>query len=109
MVLVCSWADTPESSSSSGDDDPVLDVDPYVFVCSREASGVEHFERIADITDFRDVPKGLTQELWRANRVDLWIPTKDLAEQMLECILADISSLVKVRWGTAATIKISGA
>lgn len=108
LVMRCSWSEV-DASSSSGDGDPTTTISPEVFVCSREACGTENFERVALPADFVDLGVDATAPIWRTSRLDLWLPTKDLADALIQAVVADVQAVVELQWGRRALIVVSGA
>lgn len=86
-------------------------LDKNVFVVLREGdTPIPHFSRVALPVEFSSIPTtpGLPNTEYRASTVDLYLPSKALADQVVTAVVQDIQDLLTRKYGRRFTYKLDG-
>ena len=85
-------------------------VDKNVFVVLQDAGEVQHFTRVALPAEFSTLTTTPGDEgtEFRTNRVDLYLPSKQLADEMVPAVAQDIQDLLGLKYGRRFTIRLDG-
>lgn len=98
------------SSSSSSAGDPTNGLsDPRIFKVMDHQYGdltVIEFLSVCQPRDILDL--GPTGSPRRVDQIDLIVPSKDLADQMVEVLAQDVLELAEYQWGTKMRLLLSG-
>lgn len=96
----------PESGTQ---DRYVLDQNVFVVLLDGAAS-IPHFDRIALPAEFATLTTtpGASGTEYRTSTVDLYLPSKALADQLVTAVVQDIQELLAQKYGRRFTIKLDG-
>jgi hypothetical protein len=71
-------------------------LDQFLFVVEEQAWGGQQFLRVVEQRDFQ---LGTSGPVFRTDVADIWTPGRELARQMLDHILADLTYLLNTHLG----------
>lgn len=82
--------------------------DPAWFIVYREDTGGEHFEGVAQPIEREELPSTPQTGYYRSDRVDLYWPTDEIADEGLQAIVADIEQVIGLIARKTSTVEITG-
>ena len=108
LELVSESSGTSSSSSSSEESQQATVLtDAHLFVVHDDHKVFTQFDRVDQPYDLAHL--GLTGSPRRTDQIDCVVPSRDLAEQMFEAILSDLSDLTGRFLGFSGRIRLDGS
>lgn len=83
-------------------------VDPAMFVCT-SADGVINFDHVATATEMLTVTTDPTKTPYRTAALDLYLPAKSLADELILAVVADLQAFVDAPVTPPTSTYLSGA
>lgn len=82
-------------------------LDQNVFVVVKGVDGLYQFDRVAFPAEFSTIPT-TPGDTYRTNRLDLYLPSKTMADQLVRAVATDIEDLLSYKYGRRITVRLDG-
>lgn len=105
---LASRGSSSSSSSSSSEHEhqqPTL-TDAKVFVVREDGFGFEHLQGVAEPYDLEELDDDTNPR--RTDEIDCWLPSPEIANDMLDSLVTDIQNLIESFLGVKTVIELSG-